>query len=556
MDVYASPLHKYHDYVKQKKIVVCKDIKNQIAREKKFLKKYDFDPHPGNKAIKFIETYCRHYEGKFAGQKIKLSLWQKWIVCSIFGFYGNFEVDKYNENGELIGTDTIEMRVAKDVLLAIASGNGKTTFLGAINAYLLFGAGVDAPKIYIGSNAYQQSRLCFEYTEQMIRQSKELMKYSKIRQSDIRCTLNNGKLIPMSSDGKNFEGINPSVIVIDEIHEMKDGKYVADLKKSVKREDLFTFEITTFGTHRGGYLDNRIDYCESLLENKIENDRCFPFIFKQDTRTEIFRNSRLAVKSNPNLGISINVKDLEDKLNELKDNPMVRGEILTKNFNVMENESSLFFTNRECQVNSYDEERLVGTYGYFGLDMSMTGDLTALTYLTVEEGEFLTKTWFFIAAGVLEERINSDKVDYKHFQEIGDLIILDGEYINQVDVLNYIYKIVDELELGIIKCGIDPYHADMIMKSLRDEYGKSFVIATKNEYRKANTPTIYRMKNLLKEKAIFFNSKLLSLHLSNCSPETDKDGFLLLVKKRQRGRIDGMWSLIYAKKAEELKDMK
>ena len=38
-------------------------------------KRWYYDQHLAENAIRFIETYCHHYKGKLAPQRIKLSLW-------------------------------------------------------------------------------------------------------------------------------------------------------------------------------------------------------------------------------------------------------------------------------------------------------------------------------------------------------------------------------------------------------------------------------------------------------------------------------------------------
>lgn len=44
------------------------------------------DEDKANRAIEFIETFCRHSKGKFGGQPFILELWQKALVSAIFGF--------------------------------------------------------------------------------------------------------------------------------------------------------------------------------------------------------------------------------------------------------------------------------------------------------------------------------------------------------------------------------------------------------------------------------------------------------------------------------------
>ncbi len=45
--------------------------------------KWDYDESKAEKAIKFIENFCHHSEGR--NDLLKLELWQKAIVSAIFG---------------------------------------------------------------------------------------------------------------------------------------------------------------------------------------------------------------------------------------------------------------------------------------------------------------------------------------------------------------------------------------------------------------------------------------------------------------------------------------
>ena len=77
---------------------------------------WEFDYKRANKAIKFIENFCHHSEGR--SDLLKLELWQKAIVSAIFGV-----LDK--KTG---------YRQFREVFLLVAIKNGKTLFASAIMA--------------------------------------------------------------------------------------------------------------------------------------------------------------------------------------------------------------------------------------------------------------------------------------------------------------------------------------------------------------------------------------------------------------------------------------
>ena len=69
------------------------DIKNpkEITFYNSITEEYEthrfvFDEKKGTKPIRFIEQFCRHSKGKWAGQPIKLELFQKAFIEALFGF--------------------------------------------------------------------------------------------------------------------------------------------------------------------------------------------------------------------------------------------------------------------------------------------------------------------------------------------------------------------------------------------------------------------------------------------------------------------------------------
>jgi phage terminase large subunit-like protein len=301
-------------------------------------------------------------EGENAGKTLILPMWQKWLIHSIFSFYGNIPSPTYDEEYNYKGSINKYVRIINDVTLLIASGNSKTTLLAALNCCLLFNSDFPSPQIFIGSDAYRISKLCFSSTAKMLRNHKSLEKYITFRESfgEIEYRGRNAKITAMSSVGDNQEGIIPSHVIFDEIHTMRDSSYVDNIKKNAKREDQLFFELSTQGTVRGGYLDGRLDYLRQILSGDIENDRVLPVIFEQDSEDEIFQalnNNEYDVlfKSNPSLGTTISTSIIAAKIKEMVDNPTKKVATLTKNFNIPQNPETSYFSETECRAKPFDE---------------------------------------------------------------------------------------------------------------------------------------------------------------------------------------------------------
>src|SRR5580698_4625255 len=93
--------------------------------------RFYFDPEAAEKPIRFIEKYCRHYEGRFAGQPFTLLDWQKAVIRQLFGW-------KRQDN---------HLRRYQELFILTAKGAGKTPLLTAIGLYCLLADGEAAPHV-------------------------------------------------------------------------------------------------------------------------------------------------------------------------------------------------------------------------------------------------------------------------------------------------------------------------------------------------------------------------------------------------------------------------
>lgn len=566
-----------------------KEIFQQVSIQRQMLKIYDFIEEKGKKCVDWIEENCYLTEGENAGQKVKLMLWQKWIIYSIFCFYGNMDVEEFDEDGKYIGIVNKYVRIVNDVLILIGSGNSKTTFIAFIILYVMYHRKVlPSPKIYIGSNAYKQSKLCFDVVRKIISRNPDLLQHATIRQSigEIEIEDTNAKLNAMSSTGDNYEGIIPALLVIDEIHAMSTSTYADNLRKSTKRSDKLIIEITTDGTCRGGYLDQRKDLASNLLNDRSEEKdyRKFFAIYKQDDEKEVmdaYTNNQIwkLRKSNPGLSISVSVEELKDKIKGMMNDPKQKVITLTKNFNIPQNPVTSFFSEVECKTKPFNEDIFFNAPVFLGLDMAYTrnptNDLTALKILMVNPftNEEYSKDFYFLPKWWEEERkeggsiiidrkdmvIAKSKCDtnilynprqarygYQMYAEKGDVVIVDDELIQTlVDEFgeqarcdttgiteDFIRFFIAHLEMKyqwtICKFGLDPNKAFKLKafaeSNIPSTDGKNPVLNFRMEDHKNSNPVILSTKDIRKQGKVYNNNKLTELHFASAIARTDQYG--------------------------------
>jgi len=565
-----------------------KNLIKQFKRQKEMLEKFDFIEEKGEHCVKWIEQACIITEGENAGLPVRLLPWEKWFIYSILCFYGDLDVETFDADGNFIGVQKKYVRIVNDVLLLIGSGNGKTSVLAYLNAYFLFGKTFPSCKIYIGSNAYKQSRICFDTTMNVIRKNKALKRHASIRKSvgEIEIEEVNSKLIAMSSDGSNLEGIIPAVLIIDEIHEMKTSAYCDNLRKSTKRDDFLIIEATTQGTVRGGYLDQRYELAKNTLDEQTEVSeyRKLFALFEQDSEQEIFdafRSGNIQIwrKSNPSLGIAVSVTILRDKVIEMMNDPQKKVTTLTKNFNIPQNPVTSYFSEVECRTKPFNEDIFYNAPVFLGLDMAYTrnpsNDLTALKMLMVNPftNEEYSKDFYFIPKYWEEEVREEDSVTvrmsdmviakskcdtnilynpkqarygYQMYAERGDVVIVDENLIETLvsefgeqarcDTTgiteDFVRFFIAHLELKynwtICKFGLDPNKAFKLKSfaetNIPSTDGKNPVIAFRMEDKKNSNPVILSTKDIRKQGKVYNNNKLTELHFASAIARTDQYG--------------------------------
>lgn len=604
--------YQYLDDVERNSYYYPAEIVAQCEIQREMLKKYDFLQEKGDKAIDWIEKFCVLTEGEHAGSPVRLMVWQKWIIYSVLCFWGNIDVEEFDDLGNVIGITNKYVRIVNDVLLLIGSGNGKTSFMSYLIAYFMFNGDLPSPKIYIGSNAYKQSRLCFDSVMKLIRRSKVLKDYASVRSTlgEIEIDRTNAKLMAMSSDGTNYEGIIPAVLMIDEIHGFRTSKYPDDLRKSTKRSDALIFETTTDGTVRGGYLDDRKELAHNLLfgESEQKDYRKFFAIYRQESYEEIVNaynsgNVGILRKSNPGLGVAVQVDMLKGKIRDMINDPKKRVTTLTKNFNIPQNPITAYFTERECKAKPFNESIFYNAPVFLGLDMAYTrtptADLACLEIMVLnpytneeycKDFYFLPKYWeserkvdgvvTIDRKDMVKEKSHEDanilysprqnKYGYEMYAKRGDLVIIDEDLVETLVqefgeqarcdctgvTEDFIIYFIAHLELKyqwiICKFGLDPNKAQRIESFMNRNIpsldGKLPVVKFRMEDKKNSNPIIESTKEIRSRGLVYNNNRLTELHFAAAQAREDQYGNITFTNS-MRERKDGVIANLAARSA-------
>ena len=499
-------------------------------------KKYHFDAVLANRPILFIETFCRQSKGKHAGKPLKLELYEKVMIQAIFGI-----VDKHG------------LRKYQEVLIIMGRKNGKSTLLSGLGNYGLLGDKEGGPEIDCVSTKKDAAKIVFNEAKKMVKQSPYLRKYITSRKSDLYCEKNFGTYQPLSSDSDTLDGLNPSMVIMDECHAIKDRNLYDVMKQALSaesREQPLFITITTSGFIREGIYDELYDYAEQVLNGQIKDEQFLSFIYELDSKEEWLKED-CWIKANPGLGPVKSITKLRASVQRAIVQPKYRRTVWTKDFNLKNISADNWLKWEEIEnPATFDMEKVRNTYAIGGCDLSSVKDLTAATLLIRARDDdtiYVLQHYFLPEARIEELDAKSSKeAPYEKWEERGLMTFCKGEMVQYSDVTAWFVKMREEYQIDIWRCGYDRAMANYWVEEMKYQFGD--VMEAVAQGSKTWTVPMKEMGAMLAEHKINYNNNpILKWCLTNTAVKTlGSLESIEPVKITRKRRIDGTVSLLNA----------
>ena len=491
---------------------------------------YVFDEAKANKPIEFIERFCKHSKGKFAGKPIKLELWQKAILQGAYGF-----VDK--ETG---------LRRYRKLLLLIGRKNGKSTLDSGLANYHLTKDGERGAEVYSIATKKDQAKIVWEESKKMINKSPALKKRCRTLINGIFYDETESKFQALASDSNSLDGLNASCVVADEIHAMRDKNLIDVMYDSMSaREQPMFIETSTMGTIRESVFDNEYEYASKVIDGTVEDYSILPIIYELDNREE-WTNEVAWEKANPSIDTIKDRDSLRQKVERAKANPNEVTNLLCKDFNIrmVDDNHWLSFEDVSNEL-TFTEEELKDTYAVGGADLSSTTDLTCATLLVVKKGIKYVLQQYFIPKSKLEIKIKEDKIPYDVWADRGFLTLCEGAKVNYTDVTNWFLKMVNDFGIRPLWVGYDAWNSQYWLEEMQSAGFEMEVVI--QGAKTLSTPMKQLKADLIDNKVNYNQNPILKWCLCNTAVMSDVNENIRPIKtNNQRARIDGAVSLMIA----------
>lgn len=509
---------------------------------------YKWNEEEAYKIVKWF-SYLKHSKGELAGQFITLTTWQKFCLCQIYGWENKY---------------TGLRRFSKS-FIEVARKNAKSQMEAGVTLYEISTRAVRNKEInecYCAGVKREQSEVIFNECKNLLNGS-PLRKKFKITKNSIQHIKSTSFLKPLNKqDGKEGDGSNPALLVLDEYHQHKTTEFY-DLGLGGNTKESLLMIITTAGVDLTfPCFTQEYTYCSKVLDPNVDitNDEYFIDICEVDPKDDI-NDERNWYKANPiRMTYEAGRNKLRGDYSIAKEIPEKMIAFLTKCLNIWvqakENGYMDMSKWKACEVKEIPYN-LKGRIVYVGFDMSAKIDLTSVAFvipIQTEEkdssGKNIVKYIVFSHSFIpnrdkLRERIAVDKVPYDAWERLGYLTVTDTPIVDQNAVIKYFENFCEENEWDIESLCFDPSNASKMMLDLSDEgYTVEEVFQS---HKSLNEATQGFREEVYCKNVIYLNNPLLNYSMSNAVIKTN-NGLIKIDKDATTKRIDPVDAILCAYK--------
>lgn len=492
-----------------------------------------YDKKKADRAVTFIENLC-HTKGKWAGTPFWLLPWQEQLIRDIFG------IVKPDGN-----------RQFRTAFVEICKKVGKSELAAAAVAlYLLYADNEPSAEVYGAAADRQQASIVFDVAKQMVEMSPALMKRSKLMGATKRIVnySNAGYYQVLSAEVGGKHGFSVSGLVFDEIHTQPNRQLYDVLTKgsSDARQNPLHFIITTAGNDRHSIAYELHTKAVDILEGRRVDPTFYPVVYglKDD---EDWEDEANWYKVNPSLGYTVDIERLRDAYREAKQNPADEITFKWLRCNMWVSSTVAWIPDAIYMRGNepIDMDALAGRDCYAGLDLSSTGDITALVLIFPprdEEEKYVLLPYFWIPEETIPRRVKANSVPYDIWEKQGYIMSTEGNVIHYDFIEKFIMDLSEKYH--ILEIAVDRWNATHVIQNLEDNgltmvpFGQGFASMS------APTKEFYRL--LMEGKIIHGGHPVMRWMAGNVVVDTDPAGNIKVTKAKSKEKIDGIVAAIMA----------
>lgn len=449
--------------------------------------------------------------------------------------------------------DNPEKRRYETGLLEICRKNFKT-FTIAVIFIILFLTEPDFSKFYSVAPDGSLSKEIKEALKEIILSSPDLYRWHdherfKLLRDSIEFLPKASKYIPLSYSTSRMDSRLPNAFCADEVGALPIN-YPIEAMRSGQLNILnkLGFIISTKYPTIDNPFEDEVNYAKKVLDGIEKDDTVFALLYEPDNTKDWQTDDLILKQANP---VALEIPEIWDDLVKKRALAIAveskRENFVTKHCNIIyQGVGTQTYIDvkdvQECRKAKIDWQ---GRVVYLGLDLSESNDNTSVAMVSVDEdNNILADVFAFIPEGRIEEKTAYEKVNYLELLKSDKVFACGDRVIDYQAVENFILGIESKYDVQIQAIGYDRWNALSTAQKL-ESAGHNCV-----EIRQ-HSSVLHPPTKLLKEKILngefeYEKNKLLEINFQNarCTEDTNKN--LYVNKKKSKGKVDMVVSLINA----------
>lgn len=323
-------------------------------------------------AIEFWQL-CPHLKGERAAAKedIRLEPWQMFIVGSVYGW------QRKRDDGSWVR----RFRVA---WVEMGRKNGKTTLVYPSPLYHLTVDVEEGGELYSVATKKDQAKLVYSLARRAVNRVPEIAEVVTSYVHSLVAEESFSKFEALGADADTLDGLNPSLAIADEVHKWKGRELwdVIETGMGARRQPLL-LAITTAGEEgEQDVYGQEHNYSTQVLEGVVEDDSRFAYIAALDPADD-WRDPANWPKANPNLGVSLDAKELADAVKKAGNSPAAANAVKRLRFGIRAQDDDAWLPLASWDAGNrglVSWERFRGAPCGAGLDLASSSDFAAAAY--------------------------------------------------------------------------------------------------------------------------------------------------------------------------------
>lgn len=390
------------------------------------------------------------------------------------------------------------------------------------------------------SETIRSSPLIYEYKGE--KRFKILRDYILFKPTQIQYT-------PLAYSTSRMDGRLPVAFICDEAGAL-DSNYPIEAMQSGQLNILnkLGFIISTKYPTIDNPFEDEVGYSKKVLDGVEQDETRFALLYEPDEVIGWETNDLILKQANP---VALEIPEIWEDLIKKRALAIAieskRENFVTKHCNIVYQgvgtETYIDVKDvQECKVANIDWN---GRVVYLGVDLSETTDNTSVAMVTVDDDDnVLAESFAFIPEGRIQEKTVSEKVDYFNLAKTKNVIACGDRVIDYGAVEDFILHLEENYGVKIQAIGYDRRNAMSTAQKL--ENAGYNLVEIRQHSSVLHSPTKLLKEKILKKEFQYTENKLLEINFQNskCTYDTNKNQYVN--KKKSRGKIDMVVSIINA----------